>query len=90
MWCVAAIGLAVGFGMYWYSFATTVLVLVVLWLLDRIEDWLPRSRHRTLTIRCPYQPGCIEHVIEFVQSIGVQITDYNYRRSKDPRLRWWK
>src|SRR5688500_2580 len=63
LWCVAAIGLAVGFGMYTVALLATLLVVLVLWLLDLLEDVLPRVRYRTVTIRRRWTPGCIAQTI---------------------------
>jgi len=83
LWCVAAIGLCVGFGMYFESACATALVLAVLIVLHRLEEAFPHIRHRVVTVRRPYQPGCIEQVMEFMQMPGVQITGYHYRRTDD-------
>ncbi len=40
LWVVAAIGIAVGCGFYLAAFVTTVLVLIVLWLIRAIEGYL--------------------------------------------------
>lgn len=40
IWIVAAIGMAVGVGMYAVSFVSTGLILVVLLLLEQIEHWI--------------------------------------------------
>lgn len=37
LWTVAAIGLATGGGMYFAAFATTVLAIIILWLLQPVE-----------------------------------------------------
>lgn len=59
LWCVAAIGLAWGFGMYLIAGMTTLLVLLVLWLLSFLESMLPRQVFRTLTIRAHGRPGAL-------------------------------
>src|SRR5690554_3744693 len=40
LWTVAAIGLAVGGGMYWAALATTAIVITILWLLQPVEGLL--------------------------------------------------
>ena len=39
LWAVAGIGMACGAGLYGVAVSGTVLMLVVLWLFDRIEHW---------------------------------------------------
>src|SRR5438874_1962226 len=51
MWCVAAIGLAMGFGMYVVGALAAVITVSALWLLDYFEDWIPKTRYRTVTVR---------------------------------------
>ena len=42
IWCIAAVGLCVGEGMYTLSMLATLLVLSALWLLDYVEEFFPR------------------------------------------------
>jgi putative Mg2+ transporter-C (MgtC) family protein len=50
LWTVAAIGLAVGGGMYWAGVATTVIAIVILWLLQPLEVFLFSRTNRNLLI----------------------------------------
>lgn len=51
LWTVAAIGLAVGGGMYWAALATTAIVITILWLLQPVEGLLfARTSKRNLVI----------------------------------------
>jgi putative Mg2+ transporter-C (MgtC) family protein len=54
IWCVAAIGLAVGAGLYVVSIGATLLVLVVLWMLDFAERLLPQQRYRLVCFELPH------------------------------------
>lgn len=40
LWTVAAIGLAMGTGMFWAAFATTLIAITILWLLQPLEGLL--------------------------------------------------
>lgn len=42
LWAVAAIGMAAGAGLLWLALVGTLLILVVLSLLDRVEDFVRR------------------------------------------------
>lgn len=51
LWTVAGIGLAIGGGMYIAGIATTVIAIIILWMLQPIEAFVyNRSRWKTLTI----------------------------------------
>src|SRR5687767_11098249 len=75
LWCVAAIGLAVGFGMYTVALLATLLVVLVLWLLDVLEGVLPRVRYRTVTIRRRWTPGCIGQTIARFKKARLHVAD---------------
>lgn len=51
LWTVAGIGLAIGGGMYIAGIATTVIAIIILWVLQPLEAFVySRSRWKTLTI----------------------------------------
>jgi putative Mg2+ transporter-C (MgtC) family protein len=83
MWCVAAIGLSIGFGMYSLSTLAAVIVVTALWVLDYLGDMLPKTRHRKITIRCKYRPECVEQTIKFVEDAGVKVQGTSVQRSDD-------
>lgn len=83
MWCVAAIGLSIGFGMYLLSTLATVIVVTALWMLDYLGNTLPKTRHRKIGIRCSYKPECVEQAITFVESAGVKVLGTSLLRSDD-------
>jgi putative Mg2+ transporter-C (MgtC) family protein len=86
MWCVAAIGLAVGFGLYTLGVLATVLVVIVLWLMDYVEDVLPRQRYRTLIIRTRYEVGCVVAAVECCRKAGMTVINTNFDRSPDLQM----
>src|SRR5206468_1984199 len=63
LWCIAALGLATGFGMYLLSAMATLLILAALWILDYVEDMLPKVRYRTVTVRTKYRVGVTAEVV---------------------------
>ncbi|HEX2972821.1 MAG TPA: MgtC/SapB family protein [Tepidisphaeraceae bacterium] len=83
LWCVAAIGLAAGFGLYTLACAAALMVLIALWLLDYLEDALPRRRFRLLTVRCPWQDDCIGNLVHRLEMTGVDVEDQSFRRQED-------
>ena len=83
LWCVAAVGLCVGMGLYLLSILTTVLVLAALWLLNYLETVLPRRHFRKIIVRCPWAAGCIEGLELHVKRANLGIVARSYRRVGD-------
>jgi uncharacterized membrane protein YhiD involved in acid resistance len=83
LWCVAAIGLCIGFGLYLMAFLSTLLVVGVLWILDHFEDYLPRIHYRTVTIRRPWRTGCVGETIERFKKAELNVADVNFDRKDD-------
>lgn len=83
LWCVAAVGLAVGFGMYLLSAMGIVIILFSLWLLDYFEDFLPRFRYRTVSLRTRYHPGCVADTVAKFKKAGLRVVDAGFERSED-------
>jgi putative Mg2+ transporter-C (MgtC) family protein len=83
LWCIAALGLATGFGMYLLSALATVLILAALWILDYVEDVLPKVRYRTVTVRTKYRVGCVADVVNFCKRSGLDVVDAIFDRSDD-------
>ncbi len=83
LWCVAAIGLSSGMGLYILSLLAGGLVLAALGLLNYAESVLPRRRFRKIIIRCPWEAGCIESLAERVKRAGLGIVARSYRRVGD-------
>jgi putative Mg2+ transporter-C (MgtC) family protein len=80
LWCVAAIGLACGLGLYIVSILAAGLVLAALGLLNTIEKRLPRRRHRRLILRMPWKGDAFSKLIRDLKGAGIAIIDENYHR----------
>jgi putative Mg2+ transporter-C (MgtC) family protein len=83
LWCVAAIGMSAGFGMYTICAFATVLVVAALWILDYVEGWMPRVRYRTLIIRRPWGADCVVTTITKLKQAGVKVQSVNFQRTAD-------
>jgi putative Mg2+ transporter-C (MgtC) family protein len=83
LWCVAAIGLSAGFGLYILTFIATALVLLSLWLLDYVEDRIPKVRYRHVTVRTKWIPGCVAHAVEYIKKAGLYVSDASFVRTPD-------
>jgi putative Mg2+ transporter-C (MgtC) family protein len=84
LWCVAAIGLACGMGLYVLSVAAAVLVILSLWTLDAVEHLLPKVRYRALTVRAPWGPGVVGELVGKVRSGSqLHVRDATFQRVGD-------
>jgi len=80
IWCVAAIGLAAGFGMYLLTILATAMVMLALTLLRYLETHLPAEHYATLTIRRKWKPDCIARLVARLESRGLEATDIGFIR----------
>jgi putative Mg2+ transporter-C (MgtC) family protein len=83
LWCVAAIGLACGLGLYIVSIVAAALVLLALGTLNTTETRLPRRRHRRLILRMPWKGDSLSKLITDMNAAGVVITDQNFHRHEN-------
>jgi len=86
LWCVSAIGLAAGLGLYLFVLIATALVVAVLWFLGYIERALPRTDYRVVTLRRSWQPGCVNDMVKLIRGLGYRVTDWTFDRAADPRF----
>lgn len=83
LWCMAAVGLCVGFGLYTLSLFTTLLIVTCLWILDYFEEALPKMRYRTVTVRVPWRTGVIGATVQRVKDANLKVVDASFDRSPD-------
>lgn len=82
LWVVAAIGLATGIGLYVAAVVTTILVLLSLYLLSGVEEYLARGRcKKSLWIRAVDQPGLLGRVGTVLGNHGVSIINVTLSES---------
>jgi len=70
-------------GLYLLATMATVVVVVVLWLFDYIENIVPRQRYRVVTLRGPYHFGCVTELADRFRAVGVKVSDTSYQRCED-------
>ncbi len=85
IWCVAAIGLAVGIGMYLHSLVATALVLFALFVVDRIEQRIETSVYKALEVVLPDEPGIVDTFA--AKMTGARVLDIDLERRSDGTLR---
>jgi len=83
LWCIAAVGLAIGFGMYVLAVGTTILIGGSLWILDYLEDYLPKLRYRNVIIRRRWEVGCITATIQRFRESNLKVVDASFERTGD-------
>lgn len=83
LWCVAAIGLSAGFGLYLLTLLSTLMVLISLWILDYVEDMIPKRRYRYLIIRRRWAVGCVAATVEYLKQHKLDVVDAAFERSDD-------
>jgi putative Mg2+ transporter-C (MgtC) family protein len=81
MWCVAAVGMAAGFGLYTLTLIATVLIVTALWVLDYFESAVPKWRYRTVVVRRPWKPGVIVETIDRFKQAGLRVIDASMERT---------
>jgi putative Mg2+ transporter-C (MgtC) family protein len=80
IWCAAAIGIVLGAGSYWMGFTSTLVTLVALTILRRIEDRLPSQTfvHFEVGFRRTSSMN-EERLRELIREYGFTISEFAYR-----------
>jgi putative Mg2+ transporter-C (MgtC) family protein len=73
LWVVAGIGMAVGSGFYSGALLTALLVLLTLYGMDRLDDYIEGTLYHSLTLHAKMTPHLTEDAKELLRSSGVQI-----------------
>jgi len=81
IWVVAAIGVALGAAFYWEAAGTTLLVLLVLQGLGRVERLVARqSTQSSLLVHARPEPGALDELETVVRRTGLEIERQASRR----------
>ena len=73
LWVVSGIGLAIGCGFYSGGLMATVLVLVVLYLMNWVDDYVETHLYHTVAVHAKMSVQLIEDVKEVLRDFGVKI-----------------
>lgn len=80
LWAVAAIGLAVGGGLYVGAAATTAIVLIILFAIKPIERYLfARSRPRTLVLRVDRKELSLHTLESAIEAAELRMRNISFR-----------
>jgi putative Mg2+ transporter-C (MgtC) family protein len=84
LWCVAAIGLACGLGLYMIAVFSAGLILMTLWILDHFERLLPKVRYRVITVRRPWHAGVVDETVQMIEKHEhLDVRDASFQRLGD-------
>jgi putative Mg2+ transporter-C (MgtC) family protein len=67
LWVASAIGLACGIGLFTIASAVTVIALLSLLLLKKVENWLSRDIYVTIKIWADYRDGLNNHIEKLLE-----------------------
>jgi putative Mg2+ transporter-C (MgtC) family protein len=73
LWVVSGIGLALGCGFYTGALMTTVIVIMVLYLMNFVDDYVESHLYHSVTIHAKMNAHLIEDVKENLRVFGVKI-----------------
>ena len=86
IWVVAAIGVAVGIGMYEFAAATTVLVLVSLWPLKILAEQLGLRQGATVRVQLELHPqGDVAPILSAVERHRIELESIRIDEEADVR-----
>ncbi|HWG57015.1 MAG TPA: MgtC/SapB family protein [Gaiellaceae bacterium] len=86
LWVVAAIGVAVGAGMYAFSVATTALVLLALWPLAQLKHFLQAKQETTRRVGVTLESGGrVSSVLAAVEQREYEVTSVEVREEEGAR-----
>ena len=80
MWCMAAIGLAIGAQMYVVGVVAAVLVMFILFGLNYIEGKVRRRWYKTIRITCRDGAHDLEKFQDMLTSHGIRVLDVQFNR----------
>lgn len=84
LWTIAAVGIAVGGGLYVAAIATTVVALVILALVRPLERRIfGRQHHRQLTVVVDQNFASLHEVELIVETLGAQVSELTLVRGDD-------
>ena len=80
IWCIAAIGLAVGVKLYGISVAATLLVMFTLYVLHYVEGQVQKRWYKKLRVVCDDRPGQLKRFADLLSERGIGVLDVSFKR----------
>jgi len=90
-WLAAAIGMAIGASQYYLAGATTVVVLLVLWVFPVIERWIDNVMEgRTYEVVCLAGGDGLEQVDLMFKESGLNVDNVHHMRQGERIISTWR
>ncbi|WP_309119168.1 MgtC/SapB family protein [Paenibacillus sp.] len=87
IWVVAAIGLCAGAGFYYGATLITVLVLIILFLLNKVEKRMHRRRnHNEVKMKVARGSSAVGKITEVFDLYGLQIANVSFESEMEGKL----
>lgn len=84
IWLTAALGVGIAAGQYLFSLTATGIMLVVLWVFPRFEEWMDRGQdERTYEIVCALAPDKPEQLEASLRESGLHVRGRSSRQVKE-------
>jgi putative Mg2+ transporter-C (MgtC) family protein len=84
IWYMAGVGLTIGSGMYELAIAATVILLVVLWVLGRIENRLTKPRRFVhFLVSARREAGVLDEINDIAEENNLELDDFRLSRGDD-------
>ena len=84
IWVMAGVGLAIGAGLAGLALATTLLLLVTLYLLGRLEARLtPRHRFVYFRVEAETRPRLVDDIGRLAERVRISMHDFDLKRSDE-------
>lgn len=84
IWYMAGIGLTIGSGLYALAVTATVILLVILWILGRIEDRLSKPRRFVhFEVKSRREAGVLDEINDIAESNGLHLDDFQLSRDDE-------
>jgi len=79
IWFVASLGVVIGVGAYWVGAGGTLLALVVLMVLSRVEKWIEPAWYREVVVVADREEIEIWRVRTLLEEKGFRVESYDYQ-----------
>jgi len=84
LWVVAGVGLAVGSGLYFGAFTTTVIAIVALFIFSKMEHSMIRKNwYKTILVEAREGASQLKGIRAVLAEYEVQVNDFEVERSHD-------
>jgi putative Mg2+ transporter-C (MgtC) family protein len=91
IWLAAALGMGIGGGHYLFAGLATGVVLVVLWVFPRIEEWIERvGEMYTYHITCPVEEGRSAQLDEMFRRCDLRVRSRKWHKRGDEMICVWE